>query len=349
MAWRPMLACPLCRERLVNDHDHRGICWSCRQCGGELFTAGSLRSSHPLGMASVQQAARHDLGQSARACPMCRHGMARVQAGGPPPMPLDVCDPCRVVWFDRTEYEAVFPTLIRARPLGAPPPKREIVRALPWMTIVLGLLCIGSSWWLWSTTPSPVREWSYLPADPWRHHGATLVTAFFLHLTPLHLLGNLGALWFFGRDVEEKLGRLWFAAMLLVATVAGWAMHGAIERDQEVMVIGASGGFSGLITYFCLRFPHRPAEPDERRSTHGHDPLSTPLPNWLTIPESAITWMVIWLLMQIAGAAMEHFLGSPVAYGAHLGGAAVGILWFIAHRFLSPPTLSDRSKPWWLR
>ncbi len=76
--------------------------------------------------------------------------------------------------------------------------------------------------------------------DWWR-----LVTAAFLHASFVHILFNMVILWWFGRPLEELLGRGRFLTVYLVAILAGSA--GALVLTPDVATIGASGGIFGIL------------------------------------------------------------------------------------------------------
>lgn len=263
--------------------------------------------------------------------------MTQIQAGGPPPIPLEVCDPCRVVWFDEAEYHRVFP-VPAGRPQGAPAPVREPPGFVSWVTYLLLVSMVGISLWAWFGHREWIREWSFIADDPWRAYGATLVTAFFLHANPLHLIGNVLVLWSFGEDSEEALGRRGFLFLITMATVAGWAVHALIDPNPQIPCIGASGGIAGVLAYYCARFPHRPVEAYIKIGVFFY-----------SVPMSAVTWLVIWGMLQLAGAVWQHLAGSPIAYGAHVGGALMGLLMFVIHRWLIPAAAAERQKSWWNR
>jgi len=75
--------------------------------------------------------------------------------------------------------------------------------------------------------------------DWWR-----LITAAFLHASPLHIGFNMLALWWFGAPVEQYLGRARFIGLYLAAGLAGSA--GALIQTQGVTV-GASGAIFGIL------------------------------------------------------------------------------------------------------
>jgi membrane associated rhomboid family serine protease len=76
--------------------------------------------------------------------------------------------------------------------------------------------------------------------DWWR-----LVTAGFLHASPIHILFNMLMLWWFGSALEGLLGRGRYLAVFLISVVAGSA--GALLLSPEVPTIGASGGVFGIL------------------------------------------------------------------------------------------------------
>src|SRR6266566_5184442 len=89
-----------------------------------------------------------------------------------------------------------------------------------------------------------------------------LLTYQFMHGGVIHLLLNCWAIFMFGREVEEALGRksfltLYFSSGVmggLVQMLAGLLLGGHFA----VPVVGASAGAFGLIAAFAVLFPERP-------------------------------------------------------------------------------------------
>ncbi|NMO90187.1 rhomboid family intramembrane serine protease [Actinomycetospora sp. TBRC 11914] len=73
-----------------------------------------------------------------------------------------------------------------------------------------------------------------------------LVTSGFLHIGPLHLVFNMIALWFLGRDVELVLGRLRFS-VLYGASLLGGSAAVMLFGSPGGEVAGASGAIFGLM------------------------------------------------------------------------------------------------------
>src|SRR5882724_8165258 len=140
-----------------------------------------------------------------------------------------------------------------------------------------------------------------------------LLTSQFLHAGVLHLAFNLLGTWWFGRFVEERLGRAHFFKVYFLSGVAGGVLQallmGVFPAHFAGHVVGASAGVCGLIAVFAMV-----------------EPNATILA-YFVIPLRART-----LLYIEAGIALFFILvPAPselgVAHGAHLG----GILFAVAY------------------
>ena len=164
-----------------------------------------------------------------------------------------------------------------------------------------------------------VLKFGMIPAEWWRYGGLTLLTSFFLHGGILHLVGNLYFLLIFGDNVEDYLGRCRYLLLILASTVVGDMVHILADPSSTIPCIGASGGISGVIVFYALKFPH---------ARLGFLFMYYFRIRWLQIP----AWgaLVLWLMLQSVGV-FEQLSGySNVAATAHLGGAGVGfVVWFI--------------------
>ncbi|MCZ6664532.1 MAG: rhomboid family intramembrane serine protease [Gammaproteobacteria bacterium] len=158
-------------------------------------------------------------------------------------------------------------------------------------------------------------EYSLVPAQWDRLNGFTFLTSFFLHATLLHLAGNVYFLLVFGDNVEDYLGRWRYLLLIIVATIVGDLAHILLEPSSTVSCVGASGGISGVITYYALRFP---------RARLGIMLRFWILFKWLHMP--AYFALLLWFALQLYGAWAQYNELSGVSSLAHLGGAAVGLL-----------------------
>jgi membrane associated rhomboid family serine protease len=81
------------------------------------------------------------------------------------------------------------------------------------------------------------------------------VTAMFLHANPVHLLGNMLALWVFGRRVEDACGPWRFLAFYLLAGTWAHVLFILVQPDSRIPGIGASGAIFGLMGAYLLLYP----------------------------------------------------------------------------------------------
>jgi len=149
----------------------------------------------------------------------------------------------------------------------------------------------------------------------------TLFTSMFLHGSPLHLAGNMLYLWIFGDNVEEVLGTLGYLLAYLACGLVGTLLQIAVNPDSLIPTLGASGAIAGIMGAYLVWFPHNQVRVLILR---------------IVAQMPALYVIGAWILLQLLqGVGSVDRLGESggVAYLAHLGGAATGIL--IAFLFAS--------------
>jgi membrane associated rhomboid family serine protease len=172
-----------------------------------------------------------------------------------------------------------------------------------------------------------------------------LITYQFLHANLWHLLGNMIAIYFFGRAVEERLGPATFLKVYFISGIMGGLMHVLMSwifpEQFGMWVSGASGAAFGLIAAATMR-----------------DPDATIFLSFI-VPLKAKYFL--W------GAAVISFFcmflpKSTIAHETHLGGLLAGVIFmrwnalvstlfpalgrgrgFAAHDFVQPK--SKRRRP----
>ncbi|RVU21956.1 rhomboid family intramembrane serine protease [Methylobacterium oryzihabitans] len=175
---------------------------------------------------------------------------------------------------------------------------------------------------------------NYILADsqpmPW-----TLASYALLHGSWTHVLLNSVWLAAFGTPVARRCGPWRYGLIGLAATVAGAAVHVAIDPYSTMPLVGASAGVSGLMAA-ATRFVFQP--PADPGFAAGLLPWQRPAPARLqTIPElmrnrPAMLFLVIWLATNLLFGLAAVPLGmsdASIAWDAHLGG-------FVAGFFLLP-------------
>jgi membrane associated rhomboid family serine protease len=143
--------------------------------------------------------------------------------------------------------------------------------------------------------------------QPWQ-----LISYQFLHGSLLHLLFNMFSLWMFGLELENFWGAKRFFIYYLVCGVGAGLVHLLIGPSfaPAAQTVGASGAIYGVLVAFAMLFPNQP------------------IFVYFFLPIRAKYFVMIY-------AGLDLFFGvtgSPdgVAHFAHLGGAAVGLVYVLA-------------------
>ncbi|WP_141453138.1 rhomboid family intramembrane serine protease [Pseudoxanthomonas sp. z9] len=148
-----------------------------------------------------------------------------------------------------------------------------------------------------------------------------LVTYGFIHADIWHLLFNMVTLFFFGRIMEGVVTELtgsvlvyigFYLSALVVSILPTYLKH---QKDPNYRSLGASGAVSAVLFAFILINPWA-------------------MIGVFFIPMPAIVFAVLYVAYSIW---MDKRGGDNVNHGAHLAGAAYGVLFMIA---MEPKVLS---------
>jgi membrane associated rhomboid family serine protease len=170
-----------------------------------------------------------------------------------------------------------------------------------------------------------VLLFGFFPVAYDRFWGLTFATSFLVHGGFIHLFGNLYFLLVFGPAAEDALGHRRVAALLLLATVAGNFFHMLGNLNSQAPCIGASGGISGVLAYYALRYP---------RERIGFLLCFLYYFRWVHVP--AYGMFLIWIVIQ-ALATYNQVTGiSNVSALSHVGGACTGALFWLVTRKKCP-------------
>lgn len=187
----------------------------------------------------------------------------------------------------------------------------------PLVPIIIGLNILVFLLWMFSGHSPQYMEKNFSVSYSGVMDGRywTLLTSVFSHTLFWHLLLNMFVLRSFGTLLERVLGSWRFLKFYLVAGVAGSLVHISVSAYilgvPELPAVGASGAISGLILVFALMFPR------EKILLFAIIPLPALF--------GALAFMAldVWgLISQAEGG------GLPIGHGAHLGGAAAGIIYY---------------------
>jgi len=146
-----------------------------------------------------------------------------------------------------------------------------------------------------------------------------LLTFQFMHAGWLHLLFNCLAIYMFGREVEEALGRKGFLTLYFSSGIFGGLLQlgyskllAWLTNQPDLLtthVVGASAGAFGLIAAFAMLYPERP--------------LMLLLFFIIPVNMRAKFLLLFEGIVTLVGLAS---VGSNVAHAAHLGGMLTGII-----------------------
>jgi membrane associated rhomboid family serine protease len=147
----------------------------------------------------------------------------------------------------------------------------------------------------------------------------TAFTSMFLHGSFLHIFGNMLFLVIFGPNVEDATGRLRYLAFYLLGGLVALGAQVLVSPDSTGPTLGASGAIAAVLGGYLLLYPRA------RVLTLVF------IVFFVTIVEvPAVLLLGFWFLEQLyfgaAGLASPLGGGEGVAYFAHIGGFAFGLL-----------------------
>lgn len=258
------------------------------------------------------------------------------------PLPKEAQEALAVLHLDRVSKEQEYKSLSDS----SPDHWLEVIPAIfgipieynytplkhnPIVTWLLAAVIVAVSIIAFTDLESVVGRWGLIPAELDRYFGLTFLTSFFLHAGFFHLLVNLYFLIVFGDNTEDVLGKFRYVLLIVLASLAGDVAHILSSPGDMTPVIGASGGISGILAYYCLRFP-------------GARVGILWWFRWFRVPVGMM--FAFWVLSQIFEALRQATGLSHVAAFAHLAGACVGaIFWAMDQEPISKTTKDDTDTP----
>jgi membrane associated rhomboid family serine protease len=146
------------------------------------------------------------------------------------------------------------------------------------------------------------------------HELYTIITSMFMHGGFLHILGNMWFLYIFGDNVEDAFGHLGYLAIYLVSGIIGALLQIAVAPHSLIPMLGASGAISGVLGAYMVLYP-------------GARILTLiPVFFLLRVNVPAIVFLGIWILIQVLSGLGSPRTGGGVAFFAHIGGFAFGLV-----------------------
>lgn len=144
----------------------------------------------------------------------------------------------------------------------------------------------------------------------------TMISSMFMHGSIAHLGGNMLYLWIFGDNLENRLGHgrymLFYLLCGVIASLSHVAFTAFTGADPLTPSLGASGAISGVLGGYLLLYP-------TRRVNALLGWFIIAIPSWVALG----LWIGLQLVSGFGAIAGES---DGVAYAAHIGGFAAGLL-----------------------
>ena len=166
--------------------------------------------------------------------------------------------------------------------------------------------------------PLKVSYYSQVPDLTFINTFFPFISSMFLHGGFVHLIGNMWFLWIFGDNIEDKLGHFKFIAFYFLCGIIASSVHVFFNTQSNVPCIGASGAIAGVLGAYMITFPHAR--------------VVTIVPLFVFIQVMELPAMVVlgfWFVIQFfngAASITASASGAGVAWWAHIGGFAAGVI-----------------------
>ena len=165
----------------------------------------------------------------------------------------------------------------------------------------------------------------------------TLFTSMFVHAGFFHFAGNMLYLWIFGNNVEDSMGKLRFTAFYLLSGLGAALAQILVNPSSRLPMVGASGAVSGVLGAYLLLFPQ------------ARVLTLIPLGFFTQLTEiPAVIVLGFWIVVQLVNGFLTfNFQGGGVAWFAHIGGFAVGMLLIGLFKRRTIPWGWQRRRTWY--
>ena len=202
-------------------------------------------------------------------------------------------------------------------------------RRFPVMTVFFAVTCtvvFVLARYFPGETPFEFSNFVYQPGvTGW----SSAIASAFLHVSYLHLIGNMVYLLLFGWYLEDRLGTISYTVLFLGATLAGNLSQGWYNEHVlhiYVGIVGASGAISGVLGAFLVRLYINRVK----------------IAYWVFLPLLAynragrvdvpvVFALVLWVMFEVTRGLVQFGGASAgVAYVTHVVGFAFGVSYILA-------------------
>ena len=160
-----------------------------------------------------------------------------------------------------------------------------------------------------------------------------IFSSMFLHGGWFHIISNMWVLLIFGDNVEAVLGGIRYLIFYLLSGVAAGLLQTYVLPSSTIPMIGASGAVAGVLGAYLVLFPR------------SRIASLVPILFIFTIVEIPATlFLIFWFVSQLYSGlfAVQGSGGSGIAWWAHIGGFAFGVLMVLLFRRRTPDRIDYR-------
>ena len=138
----------------------------------------------------------------------------------------------------------------------------------------------------------------------------TIITSMFIHSGAAHILFNMLFLFLIGLQLEDRVGKVKFAAVYFSAGLIGVLVESMVRWGSPGLIVGASAAISGTMGAMLLLYPR------DRIPMFVLVIFLPSVPVWAAVGS--------WFGLQVFFAASDPF--GATAYMAHIGGFFAGMV-----------------------
>lgn len=163
----------------------------------------------------------------------------------------------------------------------------------------------------WGTLSGSLTQWRSALSDA---RLFTLLSALFIHVNALHLIGNGLFLIIFGLPAERAIGSWRLLALFLAGGALANLVAALVLGEPGRLIVGASGGVSAVIGAYLALFPG------------ARMGIVVPLGLWLEFIRAPAALLIgLWAGLQLLFTFVGPAFGG-VAWWAHLTGFVIGVI-----------------------
>jgi membrane associated rhomboid family serine protease len=212
-------------------------------------------------------------------------------------------------------------------------PLKDNIPAKNFPSVNIGLIVLNSVFFIYQMSygyefDQLIFTLGFIPARFIAQHGDNFLnptgylpvfSSMFMHANLIHLVSNMWMLWIFGDNVEDCMGHGRYFLFFLLCGMASVFAQTVSNPQSAIPMIGASGAISGVLGAYFLTYPQAR--------------ILTLVPIviiFYIIELPAYFFLGFWFVLQFIQGSLyslnSQTVGGGVAWWAHVGGFAGGVL-----------------------